>query len=249
MLRIAVLIPAAGSGARMRQGVAPQDQAGRPENKVLRLLGGEPMLLHAVRTFHALAELTSVRIVARREDFESLERMFSQRAHWPRLGPWVAGGFERQDSVRLGLKALAAEPEGPPQWVLVHDGARPLCSPDLVQRVLRALQTHTAVVPVLPVIDTVRMAQGEHSQGVLERANLRLSQTPQGFHWSALWRAHMKAEADGFLGTDDGQLVERLGERVALVPGERRNLKVTLAEDLAMAEWVLKNPGWGVTLF
>jgi 2-C-methyl-D-erythritol 4-phosphate cytidylyltransferase len=59
----------------------------------------------------------------------------------------------------------------------------------------------------------------------------------------------MKAEADGFLGTDDGQLVERLGERVALVPGERRNLKVTLAEDLAMAEWVLKNPGWGVTLF
>jgi 2-C-methyl-D-erythritol 4-phosphate cytidylyltransferase len=211
------------------------------------------MLRHTVRAFHSVTSIASIRIVARREDFEALASAFADREHWQRLGPWIEGGTERQDSVRLGLAGLAGDPAGVPDWVLVHDGARPLCTAALIQRVLAALEHHPAVVPVLPVFDTVRHARAstgvhpaDQSAGVVDRAELRLCQTPQGFHWDTLWQAHTRAAADGFTGTDDGQLVERLGGKVALVPGERRNLKVTLPDDLALAEWAWAHPAWGM---
>jgi 2-C-methyl-D-erythritol 4-phosphate cytidylyltransferase len=239
---IAVLIPAAGSGSRM-------GQAGAPGNKLLLPLGGEPLLRHTVRAFHDLPVPVSLHIVARPEDFDALERGFSERECWPHLRGWIEGGTERQDSVRLGLEALAADTSGAPDWVLVHDGARPLCSPSLIQRVLDALRIHAAVVPVVPVFDTVRKTGPTgQSEGVLDRSGLRLCQTPQGFHWNTLWQAHLRAQADGFVGTDDGQLVERLGQEVALVAGERRNLKVTLPDDVALAEWVRTHPDWGTAL-
>jgi 2-C-methyl-D-erythritol 4-phosphate cytidylyltransferase len=175
-----------------------------------------------------------------------VERAFADRANWPRLGALIAGGRARQDSVRLGLAALPADAQGRPDWVLVHDGARPLCSPGLIRRVLAALESGAAAVPVLPIFDTVRSA-GEFglSGGVVDRTGLRLAQTPQGFHWDVLWEAHQRAQAQGVAATDDGQLVERLGKPVTLVPGERRNLKVTLPEDLDLAEWVVQHPHWG----
>ena len=237
--RVAVLVAAAGSGSRM-------GSDGALGNKVLLPLGGEPLLRHTVRAFLALPASVTLRIVARREDFGTLGRVFSDRGNWPRLGAWIEGGSERQNSVRLGLEALAADPSGPPDWVLVHDGARPLVSGTLIQRVLDGLRIYSAVVPAVPVFDTVRKSGPmQQSEGVLDRSGLRLCQTPQGFHWSTIWQAHLRAQADGFMGTDDGQLVERLGQPVALVAGERRNLKVTLAGDVALAEWAQAHPDWG----
>ena len=237
--KVAVLIAAAGSGTRM-------GRDGPPGNKVLLPLGGEPLLRHTVRAFLTLPVSLTLRIVARREDFGALERAFSDRRNWPQLGAWIEGGTERQDSVRLGLEALAADPSGAPDWVLVHDGARPLVSRALIQRVLDALRIHSAVVPVVPVFDTVRKSSPtRQSEGVLDRSGLRLCQTPQGFHWNTLWQAHLRARADGFKGTDDGQLVERLGQAVTLVDGELHNFKVTLPDDVALAEWAQAHPEWG----
>jgi 2-C-methyl-D-erythritol 4-phosphate cytidylyltransferase len=210
-------------------------------------VGGEPLLRHTVRAFHDLPVIASTHILARREDFDALGLAFSDRDRWPRLAGWIEGGAERQDSVRLGLQALASAPSPAPDWVLVHDGARPLCSRGLIERVLAALHTHAAVVPGLPVFDTMRHADPtQHSTGVLDRSELRRCQTPQGFHWDVLWQAHLRAQADAFRGTDDGQLVERLGHPVALVAGERRNIKVTLPEDLPLAEWTWAHPEWGI---
>jgi 2-C-methyl-D-erythritol 4-phosphate cytidylyltransferase len=217
-----------------------------PRSKVLLPLAGEALLRHTVRVFHELAGIAGVRVIARAEALAEFDRAFQDRAHWPRLGAWIPGGAERQDSVRLGLEALPADAEGRPDWVLVHDGARPLCSPGLIRRVLRALDTATAAVPVVPIFDTVRTAgSGGRSGGVVDRKGLRLAQTPQGFHWDVLRKAHQAAQEQGAVATDDGELVERMGEPVVLVPGERRNMKVTLPEDLDLAEWVVGHPNWG----
>jgi len=220
--------------------------AGGARSKMLLPLAGEPLLRHTVRAFQDVAGIAGVRVIARADEVADFDRAFADRGRWPRLGAWILGGAERQDSVRLGLAALPADAEGCPDRVLVHDGARPLVSADLIRRVLAALDTATAAVPVVPIFDTVRTAGGSgRSGGVVDRTGLRLAQTPQGFHWDVLWEAHQQAQGRSDAATDDAQLVERLGRPVVLVPGERRNLKVTVPEDLDWAEWVLRHPKWG----
>jgi 2-C-methyl-D-erythritol 4-phosphate cytidylyltransferase len=222
------------------------DAADSTPSKVLLPLLGEPLLRRTVRVFQEHPAIAHIRVVMRPLDRPALDAAFADRGAWGHLGAWVVGGAERQDSVRLGLEALAAAQGGPPDRVLVHDGARPLCSPALIQATLDALQAHDAIVPVLPVFDTVRSAPtAAVSGGVVDRANLRVTQTPQAFRWDVLWEAHRWALAQGFRGTDDGQLVERRGHSVGLVRGERRNLKVTEPEDLALAEWIAAHPAWG----
>jgi 2-C-methyl-D-erythritol 4-phosphate cytidylyltransferase len=236
---VAVLIPAAGSGKRM----------GDALNKVLLPVGGVPLIRHTVERFQAHSGISSVGLIARPSDFARLDDVFWDRARWSKLLPWIAGGPERQDSVRLGLEALA---DVSPRWVLVHDGARPLCSAALISRVLAALERHSAVVPAVPIHETVR--QRGHTQEtageVIDRATLFLTQTPQGFHWHVLNESHAQARAKDIRGTDDAQLVALLSESgpqaVAWVLGERRNLKITSQADLLLAEWILGQPDWGL---
>ena len=214
------------------------------KNKVLLTLAGEALLRRTVRVFQLHPAIQSIRIIARTEDFDALGKALADTSNWTKLGAPIPGGEERQDSVRLGTDALARQ--DPPDWVLVHDGARPLCSQELVQRVLESLAVHEAVVPVLPVFDTVRSATASHvSSGVVDRAGLRLTQTPQGFRWNTLRKAHERALQQGLRATDDAKLVEAMGIPVALVPGERRNLKITVPEDLDLAEWIADHPEWG----
>jgi 2-C-methyl-D-erythritol 4-phosphate cytidylyltransferase len=237
--RVTVLIPAAGSGSRM----------GEALNKVLLPLGGVPLIRHTVERFQAHSRIHAVGLIARPPDFAKLDDVFWDRARWSKLLPWIAGGPERQDSVRLGLEALAADP---PEWVLVHDGARPLCSPTLIDRVLDALERHWAVVPTVPVHDTVRRRSdgSDHAGEVLDRSTLFLTQTPQGFHWEVLHTSHRQAQERGIRGTDDAQLVALTGDgaprAVTWVLGERRNIKVTAPADLVLAEWMLGQPDWGL---
>jgi 2-C-methyl-D-erythritol 4-phosphate cytidylyltransferase len=237
--RVTVLIPAAGSGQRM----------GESLNKVLLPLAGVPLIRHTLERFQAHPRVDAIGLVARPADFPRLDDVFWDRARWSKLLPWIAGGPERQDSVRLGLEALAA---APPEWVLVHDGARPLCSASLIDRVLDALERHWAVVPTVPIHDTVRHRgeRNEHAGEVVDRSVLFLTQTPQGFHWEVLYNSHVEAKAKGLRGTDDGQLVALAGasepRSITWVLGERRNLKVTSPADLALAEWIFGQPGWGL---
>ncbi len=143
----------------------------------------------------------------------------------------AVGGVDRVASVAAGLDVALSEPA---DVVLVHDAARAFAPPEVVHRVVAAVRSgHAAVVPVLPVIDTIRAADAAgESTGVVDRSRLRVVQTPQGFAPELLVRAHDRARRDHLGGTDDAELVERLGEPVSFVPGDTQSLKITTSADL-----------------
>ena len=216
---------------------------GGEKSKALLPIGKTSVIQHVLRIFQEHPAIERICVVARKQDFESLNAMLAGRSKGRELAALVEGGAERQDSVWRGIAALQADP---PDWVLVHDGARPFCSPALLERVLDGLNKRQAVVPVIPIQDTVRRIDGARSE-VVDRSGLFRCQTPQGFHWNTLLDAHQRAKQVGLMATDDAQLVEAAGQDVAFVEGETRNLKITTASDLAAAEWILNNPAWGTS--
>ena len=215
---VGVLVPAAGVGVRL--GV------GRP--KALRELAGEPVLVHAVRGLRACPSVGPIVVAAPVADVDAVR---DQLAAYDVLV--VAGGAERQDSVRAALAALPAEVE----LVLVHDAARCLTPVEVIERVVAALRSGApAVVPVLPVADTVKQVAGDRVVRTVDRAALVSVQTPQGFLRALLEQAH----ADGAAGlTDDAGLVEAMGAPVVTVPGADEAFKVTRPLDLLLAEALL----------
>ncbi|HEY0700040.1 MAG TPA: 2-C-methyl-D-erythritol 4-phosphate cytidylyltransferase [Micromonospora sp.] len=217
---VAVLVPAGGAGVRLGPG-AP---------KALRPLAGEPLLVHAVRRVAAAPSVRTIVVAAPFAELAAVRQLLDPVA--PVLV--VAGGATRQDSVAA---ALAAVPEGP-DIGLVHDAARALVPPALVEAVAAAVRGgHDAVIPVLPVVDTIKeVGTGEVVLGTVDRSALRAVQTPQGFRRSVLAAAH--AGADDPL-TDDAGLVEKLGVPVVCVPGSEYALKITRPFDLTLAEHLL----------
>lgn len=193
------------------------------EDKLWADLGGEPLIAHPLRTLAAIEEVDALVVVAPAERHAELYRLGTSAG---RQVVCVEGGARRRDSVRAGIEAAPAA-----AWYLVHDGARPLASAALARRLLEAARTRGAVVPALPIIDTVKRVD---ALGVvletLPRGELRAVQTPQAFAGDLLRRAHALDDADA---TDDAALVERLGEAVHVIDGETANLKVTTARDLA----------------
>ncbi|MBO4162134.1 MULTISPECIES: 2-C-methyl-D-erythritol 4-phosphate cytidylyltransferase [Micromonospora] len=217
---VAVLVPAAGAGVRLGPG-GP---------KALRLLGGEPLLVHVVRRIAAAPSVHTVVVAAPATEVDAVRQLLTPVA--PVLV--VAGGAERQASV---ANALAAVPSGP-DIVLVHDAARALTPPALVEAVAAAVRAgHDAVIPVLPVSDTIKQVD---AAGVVlatvDRSALRAVQTPQGFRREVLAAAHAAA---GDPLTDDAGLVEQQGVPVFCVPGSEYALKVTRPFDLTLAEHLL----------
>jgi len=152
------------------------------------------------------------------------------------LGDPVCGGVARQDSVRLGLAALPAKTE----WVAVHDAARCLVSEAEVEAVIRAAEETGAAILARPSADTLKIVRNDAVESTPDRSACWVAQTPQVFRVELLREALDKAAAEGFVGTDDAQLVERLGVRVRVVPGSARNLKITTADDLRIAEALLQ---------
>ncbi|MFD5629616.1 MULTISPECIES: 2-C-methyl-D-erythritol 4-phosphate cytidylyltransferase [unclassified Streptomyces] len=229
--RTAAVIPAAGRGVRLGPG-AP---------KALRALNGTPMLVHAVRAMAASRTVSLVVVVAPPEDAAEVKTMLDAHALPERTDFLVVpGGESRQESVKYGLDAL------PPgiDIVLVHDAARPLVPVDTVDAVIEAVRDGApAVVPVLPLADTVKEVEPTTVPGTPEpvvatpeRARLRAVQTPQGFDRATLVRAH-ETVTDNV--TDDASMVEQLGLRVVAVPGHEEAFKVTRPLDLVLAEAVL----------
>jgi 2-C-methyl-D-erythritol 4-phosphate cytidylyltransferase/2-C-methyl-D-erythritol 2,4-cyclodiphosphate synthase len=213
--------------------------AGRSERmagveKMLAPLAGEPLLLRAVRPFERCDSVQEI-VVVTREDLEGPVRRLLDRAQVAKLRSVVRGGETRTESARNGLAALSADLD----LVLVHDGARPLVSTALIERVARAAEAEGAAVPGVVPVSTIKREQGGRSAGTLDRDTLREAQTPQGFRREVLARAFADALRDGFHGTDEAACVERSGVPVMLVPGERTNLKVTVPEDLLLAEALL----------
>ncbi|MEV6739257.1 2-C-methyl-D-erythritol 4-phosphate cytidylyltransferase [Streptomyces sp. NPDC051104] len=230
-LRTAAVIPAAGRGVRLGPG-AP---------KALRALGGVPMLIHAVRAMAASRAVSLVIVVAPPDGTAEVKSLLDAHALPERTDFLVVpGGETRQESVRLGLDAL------PPEYgiVLVHDAARPLVPVDTVDAVIEAVREGApAVVPALPLADTVKEVQPATAPGEPEpvvatpdRARLRAVQTPQGFDRATLIQAH-ETVTDNV--TDDASMVEQLGLPVVVVPGHEEAFKVTRPLDLVLAEAVL----------
>jgi len=180
-------------------------------------------------------------VVAPRLYLERARRMI-RRAGIPNISTVIPGGRTRQDSVRLGLRALSIAPH----MVLVHDAARPLVTASLIRRLLRSAARATAVVPALPVTDTLKQVRRGRTVGrTVSRDGLWTVQTPQVFDYELLCRAHRRVRAARMAATDDAALVERLGAPVLLVPGSRRNIKITRRGDMRIAEMWLKNPELG----
>jgi len=221
---VAVLVVAAGLGLRLGPG-AP---------KALRPVGGQPLLVHAVRRAQAAPSVGAVVVAAPTLEVAGVRQL---------VGPGVtvvAGGPSRQSSVGA---ALSAVPEGYP-IVLVHDAARALAPPDLIEAVAAAVRAgHDAVIPVVPVVDTIKqVAESGAVVATVDRSALRAVQTPQGFRRAVLAAAYDALPAGAEL-TDDAAVVRAAGVPVGTVDGDERAAKVTVPHDLALAELSARTTG------
>ncbi len=223
--RAGVVIVAAGSGRRM----AGAD--GLPVDKMFLPLLGRPLLAHTVAAFEACPQAAEVVLVMGEHNLE-LGRDLAAREGWRKVQHVCLGGERRQDSVKAGLDRLHDC-----DWIMVHDGARPCVTPDLVEAGLACARETGAAIPGVPLSDTVKRLDG--GGRVVEtppREQLRAVQTPQVFRADLLRQAY---GLDLNSVTDDASLVERLGHTVSVFPGSPENLKVTTQVDLLLAEAIL----------
>lgn len=225
--KIAVIIAAAGSGSRM---------AGSRPKQYLPLVG-IPILVRAIQAFSSHPLVDEICIVARKEDCSFCREQMVQPFALTKVDRIVAGGRERQDSVRNGLAGISADVE----YVLIHDGARPLIDEETITRVIERVVEAGAAAVGVPVKDTIKIVKDQTLTETPDRRQLYAIQTPQAFRKDLLLRAIGQAEQDGFVGTDETVLLERLNIPVALVEGSYRNLKITTTEDLIMAESLLQS--------
>ena len=217
----AVLV-AAGSASRMG-GI----------DKVMAPLGGEPMIVRTARAFQDCEAIREIVIVTRQDLILPITELCQG---FDKVKAVVTGGGSRQESVWLGLSALSKDME----LAAVHDGARPLVSQALIDRVVRAAHSYGGAAPAIPVKDTIKVEKGGMIASTPDRDHLRAVQTPQVFDIDLLRGALQKAQLEGAAVTDDCSAVERLGMNIRLVEGEERNLKVTTPLDLKIAEMLLE---------
>jgi 2-C-methyl-D-erythritol 4-phosphate cytidylyltransferase/2-C-methyl-D-erythritol 2,4-cyclodiphosphate synthase len=225
---VGAIVPAAGRGERFR-GAVP---------KSLVPLHGRPLVQYALETVHRVEEVVAVVVVGPAYALDAVRELVAS-AGLEKVAAVVPGGPDRQASVARGLAALPDRAD----LVLVHDGARPCATPALVHAVATAAATAGAATAAVPVEETIKRGQEGWVASTLDRSQLYRIQTPQAFHRALLERAHREAAHADFHGTDDASLVERLGHPVRLVAGEPANLKVTVPEDLAVAEALLRRGG------
>ena len=220
--RCGAVIVAAGSASRMG-GI----------DKVMAPLNGEPMIVRTVRAFQNCDAISEIVVVTRQDLILPITSLCAQM---DKVQAVVAGGSSRQESVHLGLNALS----GKCKLAAIHDGARPLISWQVIDRVVRAANTYGAAAPAIPVKDTIKVVQGGVVKETPDRASLQAVQTPQVFDFDIFRGALKKAKQDGAQVTDDCSAVERMGMAVKIVEGEERNLKVTTPLDLKIAQLLLE---------
>ncbi|MEE2663312.1 MAG: 2-C-methyl-D-erythritol 4-phosphate cytidylyltransferase [Myxococcota bacterium] len=225
---VAALVLAAGRGERL----------GSELPKAFVPVGGVTMLGRSIERLLCVEQIGRVQPVVPHDAPE-----LTGVAADPRIAGPVVGGAERQESVAAGLAALPREV----RWVVVHDAARCLVEPADVRRVIEAAAETGAAILARPASDTIKLVSDGAVTRTLDRAACWAAQTPQVFRRDLLAEAHDKAQADGFLGSDDAQLVERLGVEIRVALGGERNLKITWPADLALAEQWLRSAGEGVT--
>ncbi|WP_299406582.1 2-C-methyl-D-erythritol 4-phosphate cytidylyltransferase [Acaryochloris sp. IP29b_bin.148] len=221
-----LLIPAAGVGRRM----------GSDRNKLRLMLLGKPLLAWTLQAAEIAASITWIGLIGQQADRPTWTALIRD-LQLSKPVMFIEGGQTRQESVYNGLQALPWEAE----QVLIHDGARCLATPGLLDRCADALNHYQGFVAAIPVKDTIKVVDANRQiQDTPDRSQLWAAQTPQGFHVTLLKDCHDKGRQQGWEVTDDAALFEKVGLPVHIVLGEETNLKVTTPEDLAIAELILQ---------
>lgn len=219
-----VMLPAAGSGRRMGAGF----------NKLFLELAGKPILMHTLDVFERDDYCEGMILSVKSEEQPTIEQLL-QAYGITKVKAMVPGGAERQQSVAA---CIQAHQDG--GVVLVHDAARPFIHQDVIRKLVEVASEHGAAIAGVPVKDTIKVTVDGVVEQTIDRSKLWSIQTPQAFRYELLKEASEKAEADGFLGTDESMIVERLGVPVRVVESTYDNVKMTTSEDLLFGEVLLK---------
>ena len=223
-----------GKSTRVGTTVAPTPDHGK---KQFTFLEGKPILAHTLDKFEACSLIRSVRLVVGQEDMDYCLKEIVEKYRFRKVSKIVPGGKWRQESVKNGIDALPKDAD----IVAIHDGVRPLVTQAMIEDSIHSAVQYGAVVLAVPVKETIKMSNPDGTVlKTLDREFLWQIQTPQTFQIHVIREAHNRATADGFVGTDDASLVERLGVKVHILPGSHRNIKITTPEDLALASLFLK---------
>lgn len=218
-----VIIPAAGSGSRMGAGF----------NKLFLKIKNSPIIELTIKIFGEDPRCNEIILPIKEAEKHLFDTLNLSKSIKQKI-TYVQGGSERQESVYNGLLSI----KDAAGYVLVHDGARPFVSKDVIERILERLNEHQAVICAVPMKDTIKKVIDDKVVETIDRSTLWGVQTPQAFTYDNLVQAHQKAIKNGFLGTDDASLVEWNGQVVSVVSGDYNNIKVTTKEDLFFAETI-----------
>lgn len=223
-----VIIVAAGSGKRMRSAIAKQYIE----------LKGRTILSYTIETFNNSENINDIVLVTSSDAVDYVRREIIEKYGFDKVRTIVEGGAERQDSVYKGLKAVDSDTD----VVLIHDGVRPFVADKYIAELESIAMEFGGCVLGAPVKDTIKVCDSEgYITDTPKRETLWLAQTPQCFKYDIIMKAYEKAEKEGYRGTDDSMLAERLGIRIKMVKGDYDNIKITTPEDLYMGEVILEN--------
>lgn len=226
-MKTVVIIPAGGAGQRLKSRVAKQYLP----------LDAVPVLVHTLRVFQESPVVDDIILVLPQDDVAHVRQDLIEKYGMSKVVAVVAGGPERQDSVKNGLDAI----RGNASLIIVHDAVRPFVTDQMIGRVADAARDCGAAVTGVQVKDTVKTTKDDQIiQSTVPRENLWLAQTPQAFRFNILKDAYRRAYEENFYGTDDAALVERIGKEVKMVEGSYDNIKITTREDMRIAEAFMK---------
>ena len=222
-MKATAVIPAAGLGKRFGA------------QKQFQLLAGRPVLAHTLQAFEQSPSVTTVCVVVPEDEILAVREIIKTYSLKKALHV-VAGGRERQDSVRLGFEAVE-----PCDIIVVHDGVRPLVTVEVIEKTIQGALEFSGCVAALPVKETTKRVSAEgFIQETVNRSDLWSMQTPQAFQYEIFRKAILQSVQDDFLGTDEAMLVERTGRKIKVVVGDPINIKITTPEDIGVAESLLK---------
>ncbi|NTV89790.1 MAG: 2-C-methyl-D-erythritol 4-phosphate cytidylyltransferase [Clostridiales bacterium] len=225
--KVCAVIVAAGRGTRMNMAQSKQ---------YVDILD-KPVVARTIQAFQDCGAVDGIIVVVNEQDMEYCRQEIIDKYCYSKVTALVAGGAERQDSVFSGLRFLPSDCG----IVLIHDGARPFIDNDGINSCIAAATEFGSACMAVPVKDTIKCSDTDgFIEGTPERSRLWQAQTPQAFRYGLIMEAYQKAEKEGFRGTDDTVLAERLGIRTRLVPGSYFNIKITTREDLVIAEAIAK---------
>jgi 2-C-methyl-D-erythritol 4-phosphate cytidylyltransferase len=226
IMKISAIIVAAGKSKRIKDKLPKQ----------FIKIGGKPVLTHTLESFERCEEVDEIILVVSEDWLTYCSTEVVDKYEFKKIKRVISGGEKRQDSV---YKALLAVPKNT-AIVIIHDGVRPLINPSKITESIKMCKECQAVILAVPIKETVKRVEDGSVHTTLNRERLWTAQTPQTFDYETLLDAFEKAKKDGFTGTDDASLVERIGIKVKIIEGDYDNIKITTPEDLILAEEILK---------